>query len=87
MKPKITKAISRFALFAVCVALSFAFGCGAYGTPPSEMAKIFNEVLSERFYKGAYKKIVFAVLDDRNAHREHNPEGNFKPFCDILQKS
>lgn len=62
-----------------------AFGCGAYGTPPIEMAKIFREVLGERFYRGAYKKIVFAVLDDHNAHREHNPEGNFKPFCDILE--
>jgi uncharacterized protein (TIGR02452 family) len=62
-----------------------AFGCGAYGTPPIEMAKIFREVLGERFYRGAYKKIVFAVLDDHNAHREHNPEGNFKPFCDVLE--
>jgi hypothetical protein len=49
------------------------------------MAKIFREVLGERFYRGAYKKIVFAVLDDHNAHREHNPEGNFKPFCDVFE--
>lgn len=62
-----------------------AFGCGAYGTPPAEMAKIFRDVLRERFYNGAYKKIVFAIIDDKNAFREHNPEGNFKPFCDILE--
>ena len=61
-----------------------AFGCGAYGTPPEEMAKLFKEVMNERLYKYAFKKIVFAVLDDHNAHREHNPEGNFIPFKRIL---
>jgi hypothetical protein len=48
------------------------------------MAKLFKEVMSERPYKHAFKKIVFAVLDDQNTHREHNPEGNFIPFKRIL---
>lgn len=63
-----------------------AFGCGAYGTPPEEMAKLFKEVMSERPYKHAFKKIVFAILDDHNTHREHNPEGNFIPFKRILSQ-
>jgi len=33
-------------------------------------------------FKGKYCKIVFAILDDHNAHQSHNPEGNFKPFAD-----
>ena len=57
-----------------------AFGCGAYATPPDDVAEIFRDVLSERFYKNAFKKIVFAIIDDGNAHREHNPEGNLIPF-------
>lgn len=57
-----------------------AFGCGAYGTPPNDMAEIFKEVLNEKAYKHAFRKIVFAIIDDANAHREHNPEGNFVPF-------
>ena len=61
-----------------------AFGCGAYGTPPSEMAKIFRHVLINEEYASRFNAIVFAIIDDNNAHREHNPEGNFKPFKDII---
>jgi hypothetical protein len=24
--------------------------------------------------------VVFAIFDDHNAHKAHNPEGNFAPF-------
>ena len=61
-----------------------AFGCGAYQNPPKVVANIFKDVLETEPYSGLYKKIVFAVLDDGNSHREHNPDGNFKPFHDIL---
>ena len=57
-----------------------AFGCGAFGTPPHLMAELFKEVLSEPLYKGRFKKIVFAILNDGNSHKEHNPEGNLIPF-------
>lgn len=33
-----------------------------------------------------YRKIVFAILDDHNAHQSHNPEGNLKPFADEFTK-
>jgi uncharacterized protein (TIGR02452 family) len=61
-----------------------AFGCGAYGTPPEEMAKLFKELISEGRYKNAFEYIVFAIIDDHNARKEHNPEGNLKPFQKII---
>ena len=58
-----------------------AFGCGAYGNPPEIMARLFHEVLKEERYKNAFHNIVFAILDDHNTRKEHNPEGNFAPFA------
>lgn len=42
----------------------------------------FHEVMEEPEFKNMYRKRVFAILDDHNAHQSHNPEGNFKPFAD-----
>ena len=36
--------------------------------------------------KLGYRKIVFAILDDHNAHQSHNPKGNLKPFADEFTK-
>lgn len=66
--------------------LLVAFGCGSYGTPPDDMARLFAEVLETESYNKAFKKIVFAVLDDANAYREHNPEGNYIPFKRTFEK-
>lgn len=63
-----------------------AFGCGAFGTPPEEMANLFKEVLEEPEYCDKYKKIVFAIIDDHNSHKEHNPRGNYIPFAEIFNK-
>ena len=57
-----------------------ALGCGAFCNPPRHVARLFHEVIEEPEFKNRYKKIVFAILDDHNAHQSHNPEGNFKPF-------
>lgn len=59
-----------------------AFGCGAYRNPPSHIAKLFHEVFEEPEFKNKYRLISFAILDDHNAHQEHNPDGNYKPFAD-----
>ncbi len=56
-----------------------AFGCGAFCNPPDHVAEIFNEVIHSE-YPGCFEEIVFAILDDHNAGKEHNPEGNFQPF-------
>lgn len=63
-----------------------AFGCGAFKTPPAEMARCFHEVMNEEPYKDGFNAIIFAILDDHNAYREHNPQGNFKPFKDEFSK-
>jgi uncharacterized protein (TIGR02452 family) len=61
-----------------------AFGCGAYHTPPTEMAKLFKEVLENKKYKGAFKVIHFAIINLKSTNGSHNPQGNFQPFKDIL---
>ncbi len=62
-----------------CLVLS-ALGAGAYQNPPHDIARCFHEVIKEQQFKNWFKKIVFAIIDDHNAHREHNPLGNVKPF-------
>lgn len=61
-----------------------AFGCGAYGNPPEQIALIFKELLNNE-YDGCFKKIVFSIFDDHNSYKEHNPNGNYKPFKQILE--
>ena len=61
-----------------------AFGCGAYQNPPSHVAKLFSEVLDEEEFKTAFEEICFAILDDGNTGKAHNPEGNYKPFKEIF---
>lgn len=64
-----------------CLVLS-AFGCGAFRNPPAHVAKIFKSVIEQ--YAGFFEHIYFAIIDDHNASKEHNPHGNYKPFHDIL---
>lgn len=61
-----------------------AFGCGAYGTPPKHMAELFKKVILNEKYNSAFKEICFAIIDDKNAYRDHNPEGNLKPFKEVF---
>ena len=58
-----------------------ALGCGAFRNPPHHIAKLFHEVIQEAEFANKYKRLIFAILDDHNAHREHNKEGNFLPFA------
>jgi uncharacterized protein (TIGR02452 family) len=60
-----------------------AFGCGAYGNPPEQIAKLFKEVIEQDF-SGCFRNIVFAIYDDHNSYREHNPNGNLKPFKEVF---
>ena len=69
-----------------------AFGCGAFANPPEEEIieepeeETTEEVLEEPDYCDKFEKIVFAVLDDGNSHREHNPRGNYIPFAETFNK-
>ena len=62
-----------------------AMGCGAFRNPPSHIARLFHEVMEEKEFKNKLKRIVFAIIDDHNAHRLHNPEGNYLPFAREFQ--
>jgi uncharacterized protein (TIGR02452 family) len=39
-----------------------AYGCGVFGQDPTEVASIFNEFLSNKYF-GEFKKVVFAIPD------------------------
>ena len=57
-----------------------AFGCGAFRNPPRHIALLFKEVMQEREFAGRFRKIVFAILEDRNA--PHG--GNLQPFREVF---
>jgi len=61
-----------------------AFGCGAYANPPNHMAELFKEVFLEKEFASKFKLVVFAIFDDHNSHREHNPNGNVLPFIEVF---
>lgn len=50
-----------------------ALGCGAFCTPPAQMARLFHQVLSEKEFVGCFIKIVFAIIDSASSN-------NFRPF-------
>ena len=62
-----------------CLILS-AFGCGAFRNPPNHMAKLFKDVFNEPEFIDRFELVVFAILDDHNTWKAHNPEGNILPF-------
>jgi len=65
-----------------CIVLG-AFGCGSFKIPPESIAELYKKVI-RTFFKGAFKKIIFAILDEKdlgNASPEaHAPRGSLKPF-------
>ena len=52
--------------------------------PPKHLAECFQTIINEAEFTNQFKKITFAIFDDHNAHKAHNPEGNVKPFKDIF---
>jgi len=50
-----------------------AFGCGAFGNPAGPVAAIFREQLASPEFRGAFARVVFAIIDPLGT-------GNLKPF-------
>jgi uncharacterized protein (TIGR02452 family) len=63
-----------------------AFGCGAFGNPPRQIAEMYMDVINKEF-PCCFKYIIFSIFDDHNTGREHNPEGNFKPFAEVVKQN
>lgn len=61
-----------------------AIGCGAFQNPPRHVALLFKEVMNEPEFRNKYRLLYFAILEDHNSHRAHNPEGNLKPFQTVF---
>ena len=63
-----------------------AFGCGVYNLLPSEISKLFLDILNENEFKNKFKKIVFAIYEGKPTRkRQVGIEGKFKPFYDLFQ--
>ena len=59
-----------------------AWGCGAFGNPPEQMAQLFIDVLNEDEFRGRYKDIRFAIIED------HNSKGrNYQTFKNVIDKN
>ena len=63
-----------------------AFGCGAFCNPPEHVALLFKEVFAEMEFENRFALVVFAVINDRNSYRGHNPVGNFEGFRRVFDK-
>ncbi len=50
----------------------------------SILAQLFQEVI-RRKYSQSFKCIVFAIINDHNAQKAHNPTGNIQPFAEVFQ--
>jgi uncharacterized protein (TIGR02452 family) len=57
-----------------------AFGCGAFKTPPREMAELFKQVMEEDEFKDRYCLITFAILSDHN-----DRSGNLAAFEEVFK--
>ncbi|KAJ3441740.1 hypothetical protein M0812_13754 [Anaeramoeba flamelloides] len=64
-----------------------AIGCGEFRNPPHHIAKLFYEVLNSEMFKGYFKKVCFAIIEDHNSKRRHNKEGNILPFKRVFLPS
>lgn len=62
-----------------------ALGCGAFCNPPEQVALLFKELLLEPEFCNKYRRILFAIIDDKNAYQKHNPHGNFVPFKNVFK--
>ena len=61
-----------------------AVGGGAFGSPPAHVADLFAEVFCEPEFDGCSGAVQFAMLDDHNSRKAHNPDGNVLPFLRVF---
>ena len=65
-----------------------AFGCGVFNLLPSEVSKMFYDVLNEPEFKGNFKIILFAILERKTKKGfKIGSNGKFKPFYDLFSNN
>ena len=65
-----------------------AFGCGVFNLLPSEVSKLFYDVLCEPEFKNNFKKVVFAILEGKGKKGfKTGKDGKFKPFYDLFKNN
>ena len=57
-----------------------AFGCGAFRNDPEVISKLFKEVLHSDEFCGAFKEVVFAIIEDHNSR-----DLNYKTFQECFR--
>ena len=58
-----------------------AFGCGAYHLLPEEVSRLFAEVMTEDEFRGAFRKLIFAIYEGKGSKRRPvGLDGYFAPF-------
>lgn len=57
-----------------------AFGCGAFNNPPEVVAKAFKELLIDQGYGYCFKKVIFAIIKDKN------DQGNYEAFKEVMEE-
>lgn len=78
-KEKIRTLLRIAALHGHMTLILGAFGCGAYGNPPNQMATMFKDALGEQEFKTLFHRVVFAIVDGARTD-------NYRIFRDILSK-
>ena len=63
-----------------------ALGCGAFCCHPSHIAELFHSVLHSEPFVNRFKRVAFAIFDDHNARKAHNPTGNVAPFVEMFKE-
>ena len=57
-----------------------AWGCGAFGNPPKEIARLFKEELCRPRVYRRLRKVVFAILDDDRTNNFEVFSSAFRDF-------
>ena len=57
-----------------------AFGCGAFGNPPQDVARCFASALASDEFRGEFARVVFAIVDPKQADL-----GNLVCFRNVLR--
>lgn len=62
-----------------------AWGCGIFHNPPLHIAKLFREVFIDHEFYNKFRRVTFAILEDKISLQRKNGIGNVQPFKTIFE--